>query len=135
MGAEGKRLEENILKESFTCNCILPPPPHKIIPYIPEQLIGNCVELTDTIFSKENSDSHLAVTLQAAIELGGKEIFLIGFDGYTATELNDREAFFMQENQLIFDYFIHTQQNIQLKSLSPTAYKNIVITSIYALIK
>ena len=135
VGAEGKRLEENIRKGSFNNHCILPPPPHKITPYIPEELIGNCVELTDTIFSKENCDAHLAVTLQAAIELGGKEIFLIGFDGYTATELNEREAFLMQENQLIFDHFIQCQENIQLKSLSPTSYENIAIFSIYALIK
>ena len=135
VGAEGKRLEENIRKGSFNNHCILPPPPHKIPPYIPEELIGNCVELADTIFSKENCDAHLAVTLQAAIELGGKEVFLIGFDGYTATELNEREAFFMQENQLIFDHFIQRQENIKLKSLSPTAYENIAISSIYALIK
>lgn len=135
VGAEGKRLEENIIKGSFTNYCILPPPPHKITPYVPEELIGNCIELTDTIFSKENCDAHLAVTLQAAIELGGKEIFLIGFDGYTANELNEREAFFMQENQLIFDHFIKTQESIELKSLSPTTYKNIAISSIYALIK
>ena len=135
VGAEGKRLKENIRKGSFNNHCILPPPPHKITPYIPEELIGNCVELADTIFSKENCDAHLAVTLQAAIELGGKEVFLIGFDGYTATELNEREAFFMQENQLIFDHFIQHQENIQLKSLSPTAYENIAISSIYALIK
>ena len=75
------------------------------------------------------------MTLQAAIELGGKKIFLIGFDGYTATELNEREAFFMQENQLIFDHFIKTQESFELKSLSPTAYKNIAISSIYALKK
>ena len=135
VGAEGKRLEENIRKGSFNNHCILPPPPHKISPYSPKELIGNCVELADTIFSKENCDAHLAVTLQAATELGGKEIFLIGFDGYTATELNEREAFFMQENQLIFDHFIQRQENIQLKSLSPTAYENIAISSIYALIK
>lgn len=135
VGTEGKRLEENISKGNFNNHCILPPPPHKITPYVPEELIGNCLELTDTIFSKENCDAHLAVTLQAAIELGGEEIFLIGFDGYTANELNEREAFFMQENQLIFDHFIKTQESIELKSLSPTAYKNIAISSIYALIK
>ena len=41
----------------------------------------------------------------------------------------------MQENQLIFDHFIQTQKNIPLISLSPTAYENIAVTSIYALIK
>jgi 4-hydroxy 2-oxovalerate aldolase len=135
VGAEGKRLEGNISIDSFNSNCILPPPPHKITPYIPEGLIDQCLELNGTIFSKENCDAHLAVTLQAAIELGGREIFLIGFDGYTATELNEKEAFLMQENQLIFDHFIQTQKNIQLKSLSPTAYENIAVTSIYAMIK
>ena len=135
VGAEGKRLEENIPNGGFTNHYILPPPPHKITPYIPEGLIDNCLELNSTIFLKENCDAHLAVTLQAGIELGGKEIFLIGFDGYTATELNEREAFLMQENQLIFDHFIQTQKNIQLNILSPTAYENIAITSIYALIK
>ena len=135
VGAEGKRLEGNISSDSFNSHCILPPPPHKITPYIPEGLIDQCLALNSTIFSKENCDAHLAVTLQATLELGGREIFLIGFDGYTATELNEREAFFMQENQLIFDHFIQTQKNIQLKSLSPTAYENIAVTSIYALIK
>ena len=135
VGAEGKRLEENLSVENFTNRCILPPSPHKITPYVPRELIANCVELTDTIFSKENCDSHLAVTLQAAIELGGNEIFLIGFDGYTATELNEKEAFLQQENQLIFDHFIKTQKNIELKSLSPTVYDKIAVTSIYAMIK
>ena len=135
VGAEGKRLEENIGNRDFANHCILPPPPHKITPYIPEGLIDHCLELNSTIFSKENCDAHLAVTLQAGIELGGKNIFLIGFDGYTATELNEKEAFFMQENQLIFDHFIQTQKNIPLISLSPTAYENIAVTSIYALIK
>lgn len=135
VGAEGKRLEENIGKGIFNIHCILPPPPHKITPYVPEELIGNCVELNDTIFSKENCDAHLAVTLQAASELGGKDIFLIGFDGYTAKELNEREAFFMQENQLIFNHFILTQKKTQLTSLSPTEYKNIATTSIYSLIE
>lgn len=135
VGAEGKRLEKNTPNGSFTNHYILPPPPHKITPYIPEGLIDQCLELNSTIFSKENCDAHLAVTLQAGIELGGKEIFLIGFDGYTATELNEREAFLMHENQLIFDHFLHTQHKIQMKSLSPTTYENIAVTSIYAMIK
>lgn len=135
VGAEGKRLEENIIKNQFNNRCILPPPPHKITPYVPNGFKKNCLELNDTIFSKKNSDAHLAVTLQAAIELGGNEIFLIGFDGYNATELNEREAFLQQENQLIFDHFIQTQKNIELKSLSATAYENITVTSIYAMIK
>ena len=32
---------------------------------MPEGLIDQCLELNSTIFSKENCDAHLAVTLQA----------------------------------------------------------------------
>jgi len=135
VGTEGKRLEKNIGITNFSNYCILPPAPHKISPYIPKELEKNCLELNDTIFSKDKADAHLAVTLQAAIELNSSDIFLVGFDGYSASELNDREAFFMEENQLIFDHFIAYKKNISLTSLTPTKYKNISVNSIYALVK
>ena len=135
VGTEGKRLEKNIGITNFSNYCILPPAPHKISPYIPKELEKNCLELNNTIFSKDKADAHLAVTLQAAIELNSSDIFLVGFDGYSASELNDREAFFMEENQLIFDHFIAHEKNISLTSLTPTKYKNISVNSIYALVK
>ena len=135
VGAEGKRLEENIDITNFSNYCVLPPAPHKISPYIPKKVEKNCFELNDTIFSKEKADAHLAVTLQAAIELNSSAIFLVGFDGYSATELNDREAFFMEENQMIFDHFLASKKDASLESLTPTQYKNISVNSIYALIK
>lgn len=135
VGAEGKRLEENIDITNFSNYCVLPPAPHKISPYIPKEVEKNCFELNDTIFSKEKADAHLAVTLQVAIELDSSAIFLVGFDGYSATELNDREAFFMEENQMIFDHFLASKKDASLESLTPTQYKNISVNSIYALIK
>lgn len=135
VGAEGKRLEENVDIKNFPNYCILPPGPHKISPYIPKEVEKNCFELNDTIFSKDKADAHLAVTLQAAIELDSSSIFLVGFDGYSASELNDREAFFMEENQLIFDRFLASKKDTSLESLTPTQYKNISVNSIYALIK
>jgi 4-hydroxy 2-oxovalerate aldolase len=134
VGSEGKRLEKNMASD-FKNTCIVPRGPHKIAPYIPDGLEKNCRELTATIFNEANSDAHLAVTLQAGIELGAKAIYLVGFDGYSASDLNDKEAFFMEENQLIFNHFIETAPNISLQSLLPTAYKNVVISSIYAHVK
>lgn len=135
VGAEGKRLEKNIDISDFSNYCILPAAPHKISPYIPKVLEKNCYELNKTIFSKDKADAHLAVTLQAAIELDSSDIFLVGFDGYSANELNDREAFFMEENQQIFDHFLAYNNEVSLKSLTPTQYKNIPVNSIYTYIK
>ena len=135
VGSEGKRLEENMTIETFSNHCILPPPPHKISPYIPNGIARFCVELNETIFSVDNADAHLAVTLQAAIELKAKQVYLVGFDGYTAAELNEREAFFMHENQLIFDHFLENNGGVSMHSLTPTQYQNIPVTSIYAEIK
>ena len=135
VGAEGKRLEETIDVTAFSNYCILPSTPHKIAPYIPQAIEKNCFELNATIFSKDQADAHLAVTLQAAIELNSSAIFLVGFDGYSAAELNDREAFFMEENQQIFDHFLACKNETSLVSLTPTQYKNIPVNSIYALVK
>lgn len=135
VGAEGKRLMTNIDVNNYPNTCIVPPSPQKITPYVPEALAKNCVELEDSVFSTSTRDAHLAVALQATIELGAKEVFMIGFDGYNATELDEREAFFMQENQSIFDQFTSLEKNIKLLSLSPTHYENINVISIYAKIK
>lgn len=135
VGAEGKRLANNISVKDYPNTCIVPPSPQKIIPFVPEGLVDNCMELENSIFSTFTRDAHLAVTLQATIELGAKEVYMIGFDGYTATELDEREAFFMQENQSIFDQFTAFKKDIKLLSLSPTHYENIDVISIYANIK
>ena len=135
VGAEGKRLENNISENSFNNTCIIPSKPHKIDPYVPKNISGFCVELSSTIFPEENCDSHLAVTLQACLELGGEDLFLIGFDGYSAIKTQKREIFLMEENQLIFDYFQNKQPNIKILSLTPTEYKEIKVTSLYSFLK
>jgi 4-hydroxy 2-oxovalerate aldolase len=135
VGAEGKRLENNINIKDFSITCILPSPPHKITPYIPRFLKESCFELNQTIFNEDLQDSHLAVTLQAAIELGAKEIYLIGFDGYAPSQLNEKEAFLMEENQIILNFFIEKKSNVVIQSLVPTEYQNINIKSIYSIIE
>ena len=134
VGSEGRRLENN-MSLPFDNTCIVPKGPYKIAPYIPKGLEKKCRELSSSIFEKENSDSHLAVTLQTGIELGVKSFYLVGFDGYSPTELNEKGSFIMKENQLIFNHFIKSKPNILLESLTETTYKNITVTSIYACIK
>ena len=93
------------------------------------------MELSGTIFPEKNCDSHLAVTLQACLELGGEELFLIGFDGYSAIKRQKREVFLMEENQLIFNYFLNKKPTVKILSLTPTEYKEIQATSLYSLLK
>ena len=135
VGAEGKRLEKNILKNSFSNTCIIPPNPHKIEPYVPKNVFKFCVQLSNTIFAPENCDSHLAITLQACVELGGKKLHLVGFDGYSTLNAEKKEVFFMLENQTILDYFKIKKPNIKIISLTPTAYKKIEVVSLYSFIK
>lgn len=134
IGSEGRRLENN-MSLPFDKTCIVPKGPYKIAPYIPKGLEKKCRELSSSIFEKENSDSHLAVTLQTGIELGVKSIYLVGFDGYSPTELNEKGSFIMKENQLIFNHFMKSKPNISIESLTETTYKNITVASIYARIK
>ncbi|MFL2591330.1 MAG: hypothetical protein ACJ0PY_05710 [Flavobacteriaceae bacterium] len=135
VGAEGKRLEENMVSNSFNNICILPSKPNKIEPFVSENLSKFCVQLSNTIFSEENCDSHLAVTLQACIELGGEELYLIGFDGYSTNNIQKREVFLMKENQLIFDFFKSKKPNVKILSLTPTVYREIEVSSLYTFLR
>ena len=64
------------------------------------------------LYSPQKIDSHLAITLQACVELGGKKLHLVGFDGYKT--LNAEKKFFSCENQTILDYFKIKNQILRL---------------------
>ena len=72
----------------------------------------------------EYPDSPLFISLSIAT---GKEIKLVGFDGYVNI---DEDAYnLMHENQMILDNYIG-----DVKSLLPTRYNNLKIESIYTMI-
>ena len=132
-GSEGLRLEK-VFEENLSPNtiCILPPYPRKMGTYIPESVKGNTYELDAIDFAQEEFDSHTAIALQTALNLGAVNVYLVGYDGYingTAAK-KDQELFL--ENSYLFDC---VKSKMKLTSLLPTEYKKIENKSIYDLLK
>lgn len=132
-GSEGLRLEKVFDKNLNTkVKCILPPYPRKMGTYVPESVKLNTFELERIDFVKEKYDSHTAIALQTAINLGAVNVYLVGYDGYSngAAAKKDQELFL--ENTYLFD---SVKSKLKLTSLLPTEYKVIEIRSIYDLLK
>ncbi|MDA9640219.1 aldolase catalytic domain-containing protein [Flavobacteriaceae bacterium] len=126
-------LTDVINTNEFSNVFLLPPYPRKmgVSLSVPIQKIAKeleCIEFTNYV-----KDSPIAVALQAALDLGVDEILLIGFDGYDV-DLNKNQFVLAQENQNVINDILKVD-NISVKTLSPTKYENIQLTSIYSLIK
>lgn len=133
VGVEGDKLLDEITDiDNIQENCIYPPYPRKMGTSMPDILIENSKELSKITFTDSNLDSPLTIATQLALDLGVKELFLIGFDGYDA-DLNKNQFVLAQENQEIIDD-IRRIKEIEFFSLAPTKYKNINITSIYSIL-
>jgi 4-hydroxy 2-oxovalerate aldolase len=133
VGVESDKLLEEIGHiEEVSPEFILPPYPRKMGVSIPSQIQLNSKELKSIEFSNSSTDSPFVVALQTALDLGVSEIFLIGFDGYD-TALNQNQFVLVQENQNIINDILKVD-GLQVKSLSPTKYENIQLTSIYSLV-
>lgn len=132
-GSEGLRLEK-VFEENLNpkSKCILPPYPRKMGTYIPESVKGNTYELDAIDFTEEEYDSHTAIAIQTALNLGAVNAYLVGYDGYingTAAK-KDQELFL--ENTYLFDC---VKSKLKLTSLLPTEYKMVENKSIYDLLK
>lgn len=134
VGNEGHRMEKVFDDWSdFTGKCILPPFPRKMGTYIPESVIGKTYQLKGITFTEKLADSHTVLALQTALELGLRDIYLVGYDGYEGQDLGELEKVLMEENEFSFAKF-QESSGIVLISLTSTAYKNLRKTSVYALI-
>ncbi|AXX87640.1 4-hydroxy-2-oxovalerate aldolase-like protein [Malaciobacter marinus] len=83
-------------------------------------------ELENINFINKYKDSPLTISLQIASNLNCKEIFLVGFDGYSELK-NKKDFYLMEENQTIINSF-----DKPLISLTETKYKNLLQKSIYS---
>jgi|TARA_Y100000294_G_C8560635_1_gene338933 4-hydroxy 2-oxovalerate aldolase len=89
--------------------------------------LKNFFRLKKNKVDKKLSNSLLAISLSAALELKGKNIFLIGFDGYGQTnKINDYSLH--NENQKIINFY---RKKLNLISLTNTIYENIKKSSIF----
>ena len=98
--------------------------------YIPEELKNKTFELKRIDFTDKYFDSHFALALQTALQIGVEEIFLVGFDGYF-DNVSSKEFDLANENNYLIEKF--TTINFKLVSLTETKY-NIELQSIYKFI-
>lgn len=131
VGNEGHRLEK-VFEDlgQFKGQCILPPYPRKMGTYIPQSIVKDSFELERITFTPRLHDSHTVIAIQTAIALGAKEIFFIGYDGYSGDRIDQREQELFQENESIFKDA--SSGEVKLFALTPTKYKSLIIHSVYS---
>jgi 4-hydroxy 2-oxovalerate aldolase len=132
VGNEGHRLEKVFQDlNNFAGQCILPPFPRKMGTYIPDAVKEKSFELNSIGFTDKLKDAHSALALQTVLELGVKEIFMVGYDGYQENTITQLEKSLADENESLFAEF-QKHAGITLTALTPTNYKNLSLQSVYA---
>lgn len=133
VGNEGHRMEE-VFKNRLPNNavCILPPYPRKMGTYIPIVLEDNAYELPKVSFTDQFMDSHTSIALQTSIELNSKNVFVVGYDGYSQTMMSQKDQELFLENEYLFSKYQSSFSS--LTSLTSTSYNNIKVQSIFSMI-
>ncbi len=134
VGNEGHRLERSLeLFERFHGKCILPPYPRKMGTYIPKPVENLAHQLKEVKFTDKFKDSHTALGLQAAIDLGVDHIWITGYDGYGGS-MSHKEQDLYNENEYLFNRFAEKSKN-PVQAITPSRYDNLEPSSIYALLQ
>lgn len=135
VGNEGYRMEKvfSNLGSSFSGICVLPPFPRKMGTYVPNDIRNSCRELEKVTITSHLQDTHTVLALQSALELGAKEVYLIGYDGYYGGNISSHERTLTVENENLFKDF-SANTGIELISFCPTMYTQPIVKSIYSLI-
>lgn len=134
VGNEGHRMEE-VFHDDISrvkCKCILPPYPRKMGTYIPSNLKNQAYELPKIDFTDKLTNTHLSLALQTARELGFKQVFFIGYDGYPNGTSSSKEQEVLRENEYLFSQA--REKGMECISLAPSVYENLKVGSLYALI-
>jgi 4-hydroxy 2-oxovalerate aldolase len=131
VGNEGHRLEEVFGDVSnVTGKCILPPYPRKMGTYIPNKLENNAYELKDVSFTDNLQDTHTAIALETARELGLNKIYIVGYDGYAGASMGQKEQELFAENEYLFEKA--KTSGLELISLTATSYSALRKDSVFA---
>jgi len=130
-GNEGNRLIK-VFKEiaAFKGCCILPPYPRKMGTFVPQSIEHLAQELEEVNFTSLHNDSHTALAIQTAINIGATNFFAAGYDGYRNVSLGTKEQELFMENETLFSDA--RKNGVEIKSLTPTSYNNLVAESIFA---
>lgn len=130
VGNEGRRLTANVGADQFYGVCILPPYPRTMGTEVPDYAAKHTLELGSVDFTTEFKDSVTTIALQTALHLATGDIFVVGYDGYPGNVLSEKEVALTYENKTIFQAFKEAKGE-QLKSLTPSLYKDLEIVSVY----
>lgn len=130
VGNEGRRLTANVGADKFNGTCVLPPYPRIMGTEVPAYAEAHTVELASIDFTDQFKDSVTTIALQLAMNLTDGEIFVLGYDGYPGNILSEKEVSLTFENKIIFEAFKNVKGE-QLKSLTPSLYKDLNIVSVY----
>ncbi len=130
-GSEGHRLQAVLgnFKE-FKGRCLLPPYPRKMGTYVPDKVACDTFEIKQVNFTKMLDDSHTSLALQACVDLGAIDVFVIGYDGYSEGNSGVKEQELFMENEQLFND-AHAF-GLNLHTITPSRYKNLSVDSIYA---
>lgn len=133
VGNEGHRMEA-VFHDTSKVNgtCIIPPYPRAMGTYIPSKLEDKAYELKKVDFTDTLQDTHTALALQTARELEIKQVYLVGYDGYSGASMGEREREFFRENEYLFSQA--QTAGMKLLSLTATSYQNLEQASIFAYI-
>jgi 4-hydroxy 2-oxovalerate aldolase len=133
IGNEGHRLEEIFKEKHIVGKCILPPYPRKMGTYIPNAMLDNAYELERIMFADQYLDSHTALSIQTALSLKAKTIYISGYDGYSGNNIAEKEQELFIENQYLFAK-AKNSYDLDILSLTPTKYPELSEVSVYSMI-
>lgn len=129
VGTESRRLAASVDHNTFRDIAVLPPYPRTMGTEVPDFAKASTFELETIDFIGDYHDSCTTIALQCALNFGG-EIFSIGYDGYPGSILSEKEVTLTHENKTIFEAFQEKTKH-KLKSLTPSLYKELEVSSIY----
>jgi 4-hydroxy 2-oxovalerate aldolase len=131
VGNEGNRMIK-VFEDlgNFSGICVLPPYPRKMGTFVPSEVESKSYELRDIEYTSKIKDSHTALALQICIDLGAKEVMIVGYDGYSGGSVGTKEQELLAENEMLFQ--AAQDFGLKLTSLSQTKYKSIQTDSIYS---
>ena len=133
VGREAKRLKNNVSAANFRGTCVLPPYPRKLGTDVPDYAEKTTYEVESISFAQGFEDSCTALAIQVALNLGEKEIYVIGYDGYPGSVLSEKEVMLSNETKTLFkDY--EKVAGKKMKSLTPSIYPELNVESIYQFI-
>ncbi len=131
VGNEGYRLESAFEDfAGFRGTCVLPSYPRKMGTYLPAALSPGACELGETIQALEPRDSHTSIALQIALALDSSAVYLVGYDGYSASPMQTKDQELFLENETLFASFTRLSGK-SLVALTETSYKNLTPESIF----